>query len=69
HHKPYKKDTRKWMTKKKKHGDHYFEPGPKIKVENKSLIIRIKLNIQWLKEYIGGDLDRAKPSITSLHPP
>ncbi|PON49120.1 hypothetical protein PanWU01x14_232060, partial [Parasponia andersonii] len=69
HHKPCKKDMRKWRTKKKKHGDHYFELGPKIKVENESLIRRITVNVQLLKEYLRGDLDRAKSSITSLHPP
>lgn len=29
HHKPYKKDTRKWRTKKKKYDDHHFEAGPR----------------------------------------
>ncbi|PON38814.1 hypothetical protein TorRG33x02_344240, partial [Trema orientale] len=29
HHKPNKKDARKWKTKKKKYGDHHFELGPK----------------------------------------
>ncbi|PON75947.1 hypothetical protein PanWU01x14_038980, partial [Parasponia andersonii] len=26
HQKPYKKDTRRWTTKKKRYGDHQFEP-------------------------------------------
>ncbi|PON62298.1 hypothetical protein TorRG33x02_279510, partial [Trema orientale] len=27
--KPYKKDARKWRTKKKKHGNNHFELGPR----------------------------------------
>ncbi|PON97896.1 hypothetical protein TorRG33x02_062110, partial [Trema orientale] len=26
HHKSYKKDTIRWRTKKKRYGDHHFEP-------------------------------------------
>ncbi|PON31341.1 hypothetical protein PanWU01x14_370660, partial [Parasponia andersonii] len=29
HYKPYNKDFRKWGTKKKRYGDHHFEPRPK----------------------------------------
>ncbi|PON34828.1 hypothetical protein PanWU01x14_341270 [Parasponia andersonii] len=51
HHKPYKKDTRKWRIKKKKHGDHHFESGPISMHENsKSAIVlepqELKLVIQ-----------------------
>ncbi|PON51229.1 hypothetical protein PanWU01x14_217900 [Parasponia andersonii] len=28
-HKPYKKEIRKWGTKKKRYGDYHFEPRPK----------------------------------------
>ncbi|PON53706.1 hypothetical protein PanWU01x14_200480 [Parasponia andersonii] len=93
HYKPYKKDTRKWRTKKKKHGDHQFEPRPrgvlgpsclklfmgKLKARWSKLFketnvspcdttSRIKVNIQKLKEYLGGELDRANSPIASPIP-
>ncbi|PON67964.1 hypothetical protein PanWU01x14_099610 [Parasponia andersonii] len=93
HHKSDKEDKRKGKTKKKKHGDHHFEPGPKgvlsssylklfptkLKVRWSGLFEetnvspygatrRIKVDIQKLKEDLGGDLDHAKCSIVSPNP-
>ncbi|PON76526.1 hypothetical protein PanWU01x14_035800 [Parasponia andersonii] len=87
HHKSYKKDTKKWKIRKKKHGDHHFKPrlrgvlgslylklfSGKLKarwsglfketdVSPHSVTKRIKVNVQKLYEYLGGELDQAKLS-------
>ncbi|PON46215.1 hypothetical protein PanWU01x14_253390 [Parasponia andersonii] len=48
HHKPYKKDTRKLKTKKKKHGDHHFEQSLRgVLVSSCLKLFLDKLNSRW----------------------
>ncbi|PON48376.1 hypothetical protein PanWU01x14_237710, partial [Parasponia andersonii] len=48
HYKPYKKDMKRWRTKKKKHGDHHFEPGPRGVLGSSCLkLFPGKLKARW----------------------
>ncbi|PON81163.1 hypothetical protein TorRG33x02_230470, partial [Trema orientale] len=53
HHKSYKKDTRKWGTKKKRYGDHHFKLGPKGVLGMSRLKLFLgKLKSSWLEPFI-----------------
>ncbi|PON32809.1 hypothetical protein PanWU01x14_358210 [Parasponia andersonii] len=52
HHKPYKKNMRKWKTKKKKYGEHHFKRGARGVLGASCLkLFPSKLKARWSKPF------------------